>query len=158
MGNNSREGRKTRRRFVKSGEVAGIAGVAGCGGVFEDPPVDRLESPIFDVRSPSVGATSATLRVVLQLHNAADRELPDLSGDLSVGITGERMASPKAHFGSLAAGEASKQPIKPVIEYARSGGALVDAIKRNRFRLEIDAKFQSGSASKNARITCKYTG
>lgn len=158
MGNNPLVDDKTRRRCLKAGVAAGMAGMAGCAGLFESPPVDQLEPSIFDVRSPSVGATSATLPVVLQLHNAADRELPNLSGDFTVEINGEGVARTKAHFGTLAAGEASKQPIKPVVEYAKSGGAIVNAIRRNRFRLEIDAEFQSGSASKTVRITYEYTG
>lgn len=142
---------------MQSGVVAGMAGVAGCTGLLADPPIDQLEASVFDVRTPSVGATSATLPIVLRLHNAADRKLPNLSGDFSVFINSERVASTKSHFGTLTAGEASKQPIKPVIEYAKSGGAIVDAFKRGQFRVEIDAEFQSKGATKTTRITYQYS-
>lgn len=159
-GSQSSSGSITRRALVVGGGVVTL----GAGWfVFSEqrgsemssgsPPLDQLVIQFLDVRQPDVGATSATLPLILTFYNPTNTTVPDISGDFDLLINDQRVASEELTVNQVEPDEETVVNADVIIQYADSGAAAVDAVQSGRFSVELAMILNAGGATRELRLT-----
>ena len=156
----------SRRAFITSLGCVGTAALAGCqgetlggGGETETPappPIDQMEMSIFDLRRPDAGLTSATVPVLLEFVNTADRAIPSPAGELDVFINGNRAVTSEPTLNTLEAGETATKELNLIVRYEDVGAAIVNALKDQQFSLRAAGTIRSDGVSDSVEATAQY--
>jgi hypothetical protein len=128
-------------------------GSATAGGGQPRPPLDEMRIRFVDIRRPDAGVTSATIPMIVEFRNPADRPIPDISGDFDILVNGQRVGSEELTVNRLEPGEATKVNLDVIVEYADYGSALVDALKAGSFRVSIRGSLNAGGASRTMSVS-----
>jgi hypothetical protein len=121
--------------------------------VLGSPPLDELTVQFSDIRQPSIGATSATLPIILTFRNPSDTAIPDISGDFDVLVSGQRVASDELTVNGLEPGEETLVNADVIVQYADSGAAVVDAIRSGTFEVELEMILNAGGATRDLSVS-----
>jgi hypothetical protein len=148
----------TRRGLIAAGGVVALgtgwfllSGQGNPGG--GSPPLDEVVVEFLDVRQPSIGATSATLPLVLTFRNPTQTAVPDISGDFDLLISDQRIASDEIAVNRLEPGEETVVNADVIVQYADSGAALVNTIRSGQFGVELEMVLNSGGATREFSLT-----
>lgn len=117
------------------------------------PPLDELNIQFSDVRRPDIGATSATLPIILAFDNPTETTIPDISGDFDVFVSDQRVASDELTVNQIEPGEETLVNADVIVQYADSGSAVIDAIRSGSFQLELQMILNAGGASRELTLT-----
>lgn len=150
---------RTDRRTVLASLVAVTAvGAAGCPVLSSRPPIEDLEVAIFDVRAPSLGARSATVPVVLEVTNPADREVPSPTGEFDVRVNDAETVGADATLPTIEPGETVQETIDVVVDYVSVGESLVSALRTGQFTVHLTGELESEGASRTVDERFDYGG
>jgi len=116
-------------------------------------PLDEVVVEFLDVRQPSIGATSATLPLVLTFRNPTQTAVPDISGDFDLLISDQRIASDEIAVNRLEPGEETVVNADVIVQYADSGAALVNTIRSGQFGVELEMELNAGGATREFSLT-----
>jgi hypothetical protein len=148
----------TRRGLIAAGGVVALgtgwfllSGQGNPGG--GSPPLDEVVVEFLDVRQPSIGATSATLPLVLTFRNPTQTAVPDISGDFDLLVSDQRIASDEIVVNRLEPGEETVVNADVIVQYADSGAALVNTIRSGQFGVELEMELNAGGATREFSLT-----
>lgn len=116
------------------------------------PPLGQVVIEFLDVRQPDIGATSATLPLLLTFRNPTDTAIPDISGDFDVIVSNQRVASDELTVNKLEPSEETVVNADVIVQYADYGTAVVNTIQSGRFRVELELILNSDGATRELRV------
>lgn len=141
-------------QFISRRRVMGLIAAtvttftSGCSDVLRSPPpVGQVNVSVVDLRRPDAGLATATLPLVIELHNEADRPIPDPSLDFDLVIQGEPVASVQSAISTIDPGESVTQSIEAIVEYGDVGESVVEAIRSGSISIALRGEINSGDAS-----------
>ncbi len=149
-----------KRRGLLAAGGAGLAGLAGCLDALSagEPPVGQVAVRILDVRSPSAGVTSATLPLVLEFENTADREVPAPVAQYDVYVEEVRVGDAGARLTNLDPGETRTAITRVTVQYTDVGEGIVSAIRNREFSVRIEGTIESEGAEATSTDQFGYSG
>ena len=120
------------------------------------PPLEEMEMSIFDLRKPDAGLQSATLPVLLEFVNPADRPIPSPSGELDVFINDNRALTSEPALNTLEAGETATKELELIIRYEDVSDGIVNALRNQEFALRVQGTVRSDGVSDTVEATAQY--
>lgn len=142
------------RRFILS--VIGLfsaVGLSGCmNQILPSAPVQDVDISVVDVRAPSIGMTSATIEVVLNLRNRADRSVPNPNLSFDIFLSGQEVGSSSTTFQSLEPKEEATKPVGITVEFADLSAAVAGSVESGEFDLLIRGTIESDGSTETFTI------
>lgn len=119
---------------------------------FRENPLDRLKISLFDIRSPSLGLTSASVNFVLLFFNQSNVSIENSKINYDAYINGDHVSVGKIFLPIIPPNSRRKYKSSFTISYADVGKSLINSIRRKSFSLVLEGKINSGSSNKKFRI------
>lgn len=138
-----------RRQFLTAGGALGVGTLAGCAGFMGGPPVDEVEMSITDVRTPSLGATTASLPVIMEFYNPADNPIPDPDVEFDLVIEDETVATVESALNTIDPGERVTESVEVIIKFGDVGTSVIDALRSGSMTLQLTGEITSEGATKS---------
>ncbi|MCF2206892.1 hypothetical protein KI372_00435 [Halobacterium salinarum] len=148
----------TRRRVVALGSASVLTPVSGCldsvsGLISGRPPIDEVDVRFQDIRKPSIGVSSITLPVLIELHNAAQDAIPSPAIEADVFIMDEQVATSETTVTTLDPGEEATTSLDVIIKGEDLSQSLIDAIRSGEFSIRLEGEISSEGASKSFSVS-----
>lgn len=146
----------SRRTLIGAGGGVAVLGagwfVHSKGTNLGSPPLDQVVIEFLDVRRPDIGATSATLPLLLTFRNPTDTAIPNISGDLDMLVSNQRVASDELAVNRLEPNEETVVNADVIVQYADSSTTIVNTIQSGEFRVKLELIINSGGATRELRV------
>lgn len=147
----------TGRRRVLGGLWAALnVGFAGCLDAFMSPPLERVTVSIVDVRKPSLGATSASIPVIIELDNSSSQEIPSPSITVNIFVEGQEVGDGSEALPTVRPRDSVTESLEIIVEYEEMAEGVVNAIRTNQFTLELRGRISSDGAEKEFTTVYEY--
>jgi hypothetical protein len=150
--------RLTRRRAMALGGISVLVSGSGCldtvsSMISGSPPINQVDVRFQDIRKPSIGVSSITLPVLIELHNSAQDPIPNPALEADAFILDEQIATSETTLTTLDPGEEATTSLDVIIKGADMSQSIIDAIRSGEFSMRLEGELSSKGASNSFSVS-----